>query len=152
MRTTTDSSEQLAYARKTRLAGGLSAEQLEEASLIEANALMKMNRAAEAVAILKELSANTASEAGAKAAVELTQYYLDTKQYALAEKTALDFTDAGSPHEFWLAKGFIALADAYHAQGKTLLAKEYIQSLRDNYPGKEAEILNAISSRLKTWK
>lgn len=152
MRTTTDSTEQLAYARKTRMAGGLSAEQIEEASLIEANALMKMNRTSEAVAILQGLAENPASEAGAKAAVELTQHYLDTKQYALAEKTALDFTDAGTPHEFWLAKGFILLADAYHAQGKTLLAKEYLQSLRDNYPGKEPEILNAISSRLKSWK
>ncbi|MDE7442213.1 MAG: tetratricopeptide repeat protein [Muribaculaceae bacterium] len=152
MRTTTNAAEQLEYARKTRLAGGLSAEQLEEASLIEARALMKMGHQAEAVAILKNLASNPASEAGATAAVELAQYYLDTKQYQLAEKTALDFTDAGTPHEFWLAKGFIALADAYHAQGKTLLAKEYLQSLRDNYPGKQSEILNAISSRLKSWK
>ena len=152
MRTSTDSSEQLEYARKTRLAGGLSADQLEEASLVEANALLKMNRPGEGLEILTALAANPSSEAGAKAAVELTQYYLDTKQYALAEKTALDFTDAGTPHEFWLAKGFIGLADAYHAQGKTLLAKEYLQSLRDNYPGKESEILNAISSRLKSWK
>ncbi len=152
MRTTTDASEQLAYARKTRQAGGLSAEQLEDASLIEANALFKMKRPAEAVEILKSLAQNPSSEAGAEAAVELAQYYLDSKQYALAEKTALDFTDAGTPHEFWLAKGFIALADAYHAQGQTRLAKEYMQSLRDNYPGKDAEILNAISSRLKSWK
>lgn len=152
MRTSTDSAEQLAYAQKTKLAGGLSAEQLEEASFIEANALMKMKRNSEAISILTELASNPTSEPGAKAAVELAQYYLDTKQYALAEKTALNFTDAGTPHQFWLAKGFITLADAYYAQGKKLLAKEYLQSLRDNYPGKESEILNAISSRLKSWK
>ncbi|MDE5807451.1 MAG: tetratricopeptide repeat protein [Muribaculaceae bacterium] len=152
MRTTTDNKEKLAYARKTRLAGGLSADQLEEASLIEAEALIKIGDSGEALRILERLSANPASEAGAKAAVMLAQYYLDTKQYKLAEQTALDFTDAGTPHEVELAKGFIALADAYHAQGQTLLAKEYLQSLRDNYPGKEPEILNAISSRLKSWK
>ncbi|MDE7413269.1 MAG: tetratricopeptide repeat protein [Muribaculaceae bacterium] len=152
MRTTTDADEQLEYARKTRNSGGLSADLTEEASLIEAEALLKLGRHNEAVKILSSLAANPASEAGAKAAVKLSQYYLDSKQYSLAEKTALAFTDAGSPHEFWLAKGFIALADAYHAQGRNLLAKEYLQSLRDNYPGNEPEIMNAISSRLKSWK
>lgn len=152
MRTTTDANEQIEYARKTRLSGGLSAEQVEEASLIEANALIKTNRPAEAINILKNLAANPASETGAKAAVQLAQYYLDTKQYKAAEKTALDFTDTGTSHNFWLAKGFIALADAYYAQGQTLLAKEYIQALKENYPGKDAEIINAISSRLKNWK
>ena len=64
----------------------------------------------------------------------------------------LEFTDAGTPHQYQLAEGFIALADAYRGQGKTYLAKEYLQSLKQNYPGKEKEILNAINSRLKSWK
>ncbi len=152
MRTSDDPAERLEYARRTRLSGGLSADVLEEASLIEARALLSLGRTKEAVAMLSSLAASPASEAGAEAAVALAQHYLDTGQYALAEKTALDFTDAGTPHEFWLAKGFIALADAYHAQGKNVLAREYLTSLRDNYPGKEPEISNAISSRLKSWK
>lgn len=151
MRTATDAPERLEYARKARLYGGLPAESVEEAQLVEAEALLELGRSREAVAILERLSANPASLAGAKAAVELAGYYLDARDYAKAEQTALDFTDTGTPHEFWLAKGFIILADAYHAQGKTRLAKEYLQSLRDNYPGKEKEISEAITTRLRNW-
>ena len=63
-----------------------------------------------------------------------------------------DFTDAGTPHEYWLARGFIVLADVYTAQGKGYLAKEYLISLRDNYPGDESDIKQMISSRLKKLK
>ena len=62
------------------------------------------------------------------------------------------FTDAGSPHSYWLARGFIVLADIYMAKGKRVLAVEYIRSLRENYPGKEKDIQNMISSRLKKWE
>ena len=151
MRASAEPSERLEYARKARLTGGLAADAVEDASLIEAEALIDLKRGAEAAPILQRLAENPASLAGAKAAVRLAEYYLSVGNYPLAEKTALAFTDAGSPHEFQLAKGFILLADAYHAQGQTRLAKEYLQSLRDNYPGKEKEISSAISSRLTSW-
>ncbi len=61
----------------------------------------------------------------------------------------LEFTDAGTPHEYWLARGFIILADAYSGLGKDYLAREYLNSLRDNYPGEEEDIADMIASRLK---
>lgn len=152
MRTTDDAAERAAYARKTRQSGGLSPDRIEEAKLYEAKSLLETGDADTAVTLLSELSGNHAGKAGAEAAVTLAQYWLDHKKYDKAESVALAFTDAGTPHQYWLAKGFIALADAYRGQGKTYLAKEYLQSLRDNYPGKEKEIASAISSRLKSWK
>lgn len=152
MRTSDNAEEQIAYARKVRTSGGLTAEQTEEASLTEARALLQAGRPSEALILFNRLAENPASLNGAKAAVELAQYYLSRKEYSKAEKTALEFTDAGTPHQYWLAKGFIALADAYHGQGKNAIAKEYLRSLRDNYPGSEKDIHSAISSRLKSWK
>ena len=63
-----------------------------------------------------------------------------------------EFTDVGTPHQYWLARGFIALADAYHGLGKTYLAKEYLNSLNENYPATDDDIPSLISSRLKKWK
>lgn len=151
-RTSNNDAEIIEYAAKARNNGGLSADQAEEMQLLESLAQMRQGRDNQALETLKTLAANPSGEAGAKAAVELGQYYLDKKDYAEAEKLMLEFTDAGTPHEFQLAKGFIILADAYTGQGKSYLAKEYLQSLRDNYPGNEPEILNAISSRLKKIK
>ena len=63
-----------------------------------------------------------------------------------------EFTDTGTPHQYWLARGFIALADAYRGLGQTSLAREFLSSLEENYPGDEADIKSMISSRLKKWK
>lgn len=151
MRTTESSRERLAYAERAMQTGGLPAETLEEARLYEADARLADGDAGGAET-LRELAANPHSLAGAKAAVTLGEYYLSRKRYDDAMETLTAFTDAGSPHAYWLARGFIALADACHAKGKTFLAKEYLRNLRQNYPGKELDIQDMISSRLNTWK
>lgn len=60
-----------------------------------------------------------------------------------------EFTSSGSEKLYWVARGFIVMADAYTARGDKYMAKEYLQSLRRNYPGKEADIKQAIEQRLK---
>ena len=52
---------------------------------------------------------------------------------------------------YWLARGFISLAEAYHADGNDYLAVEYLKSLRDNYPGDEPDIREAIDSRIREF-
>ena len=151
-RTSSEPNAIIEYAQKARNAGGTASEVAEEMSLLEAEALMSKGNSEEAVGILGSLVENPASEAGANAAVALGKYYIETKQYSKAEKAMLKFTEAGTPHQLQLAKGFILLADAYHGLGKTYLAKEYLQSLKNNYPGNEPEITNAIASRLKSYK
>lgn len=152
MRTTDFESERVRYARLALRSGGLSADMMEEASLYEAIGLRDSGDTASAAQILTSLAANPKSLPGARAAVTLGQMQLDAGHLNEAERTLSDFTEAGSPHQYWLARGFIALADTYKAMGKTYLAKEYITSLRDNYPGSELDIHDMISKRLKSWK
>lgn len=151
-RTAADNNEKIEFARKARATGGLSADQMEEMQYIEAKALLDSGNDTEALAILETIASNPSTEAGAKGAVELGKYYVDRKDWTNAEKVLTEFTNAGSSHQFYLAKGFILLADVYQGQGKKYLAKEYLQTLKDNYPGSEPEILNAITSRLKALK
>lgn len=151
-RTAADNNEKIEFARKARATGGLSADQMEEMQYIEAKALLDSGKDTEALAILETIASNPSTEAGAKGAVELGKYYVDRKDWTNAEKVLTEFTNAGSSHQFYLAKGFILLADVYQGQGKKYLAKEYLQTLKDNYPGSEPEILNAITSRLKALK
>lgn len=152
MRTTDSEQERIKYARLALKSGGLSADMTEEASLYEALGLRDAGDQAAAIRILSRLAENPKSLAGARAAVTLGQMQLDAGRLAEAEKTLSDFTETGTPHQYWLARGFIALADTYKALGKTYLAKEYISSLRDNYPGSELDIHDMISNRLKSWK
>lgn len=151
MRTTDNDSERLRYATLVRNSGGLSADLLEEAEFYEATAGLSAGKK-DAEATLRRLAANPASLIGARAAVTLGQHYLDVGNVADAERVLTAFTDAGSPHGYWLARGFIALADVCEKRGKRYLAVEYLKSLRDNYPGDELDIHDMISTRLKKWK
>lgn len=152
MRTTSDASERVAYARKVSATGGITATQAEQARLFEALGMLGGKENQQAEEILRNMSRNPATESGARSAVELGTHYLNTSRPSKAVEILSEFTDTGSPHSYWLARGFITLADAYHATGRKYLAVEYLKSLRDNYPGAEPDIHEAISSRLKKWK
>lgn len=151
MRTTDNDRERMKYAARVKESGGLSADQIEEAEFYEASSMLSSGEGKGAEETLRRLAANPKSLSGAKAAVTLGQYMLDNGRTDEAEKILTAFTDEGSPHEYWLARGFIALADVYHKKGKDYLAVEYLKSLRDNYPGKELDIHDMISTRLGKW-
>ena len=57
--------------------------------------------------------------------------------------------NSGTSHTYWLARAFIVLSDVYAAEGKSFEAREYLQSLRENYPGKEPDIKEMIDKRLR---
>ena len=56
--------------------------------------------------------------------------------------------DANPPHDYWLARGFILLSDLLRRKGDTFEADEYLLSLKQNYPGNEADIFRMIDDRL----
>lgn len=142
----------LVVVEKIRHAGGLEADELSEIDLYEADALRNTGRAADARPIYEQLSRNVTSLPGSKAVVALAETDIAAGNYEAARVRMEEFTDAGTPHQYWLARGFIALADAYKGLGQTALAKEYLKSLKENYPGDDDDIYSLISSRLKKWK
>lgn len=155
MRTSENPQERLEYARLVRRSGGLDTDAVEEATLIEALELTGSTGSKsqhEGAAMLQNLAQNPQSANGARAAVELGQWLLGRgDKSSLDEAAALmeNFTSSGTPQRYWLARGFILMADIYEKQGKGYLAEEYLRSLRENYPGKELDIHDMISKRLK---
>ncbi len=140
------------YARRIINAGGASSDALEEAEFYLTESMLASKNSAErseAEKTLRRLSANPFSEFGARSAVTLGEYLLKHGRYDEALSLMEDFTSAGSDRQYWVARGFIVMADAYTAKGDNYMAREYLQSLKRNYPGKEADIRNAIERRLK---
>lgn len=132
--------------------GGLSADEEKESTFDRAYARLKLGKGSEAKKDLTTLAANTQSVYGAKAAYELAEYYYGAGNTKEAEKVLNDFIDNGTPHQYWLARGFILLADIYNKRGDTFEACEYLESLKNNYPGKEEDISKMIDTRLNSWK
>ena len=132
--------------------GGLTAAEELDTRLAQAMANKRQGRMTEAIAQLEALAADPQTEQGARAAYELAQLHYDNGNHSRAEATAMALIDAGTPHAYWLARTFIVLADTYSATGRKADARAYLQSLRSNYPGKEADIKQAIDARLKALK
>lgn len=127
----------------------LTAELEQEVMLCRAIAYSNLGKQSEAMADLRELAANTQSEAGAQAAYEMAQMQFNNGDIDDAEETLNTFIASGTPHNYWLAKGFILLCDIFQTQGRTNDAIDYLKTLKSNYPGKEGEIFNEIETRLK---
>lgn len=148
MRNTSDINQRTEYARRLLTLGGVLEEDAEDARFYDAYGLLHSENPQAGIEALETLAAAPDNLSGARAAVELGEWYLDKGDSKKALEVLEKFTDAGSIHSYWLARGFIALADAYKAEGNEYLAKEYLKSLRENYPGEEEDIINAIEIRL----
>ncbi|MBO4945749.1 MAG: tetratricopeptide repeat protein [Muribaculaceae bacterium] len=86
---------------------------------------------------------------GARAAVLKSQSLLDRKQTKEAHELIDKLINSNPPHQYGLARGFIVLSDVLRAEGDDFEANQYLQSLRTNYPGSEADITRMIEERLK---
>ena len=132
--------------------GSLSDAEEKEATLNRAIANAHLGNTKEAEADYSVLAKDVRSESGARAAYELAKLQYEAGSLKTCEKTLNKFIDEGTPHQYWLAKAFILLADVYHKQGNDFEAREYLESLKSNYPGKEQDIFDDIEQRLKSWK
>lgn len=149
MRNATDPREQLEYASIISASGGHNASLHQEAQFIMAKALKETGNSVKAEEIWQELASNPSDLYGARSAVTLAQHLLESGNLTKAEKILDNFIDSSTPHAYWLARGYIVLSDVLSNQGKKYIARQYLESLRDNYPGNEVDIKDMITKRLK---
>ena len=132
--------------------GGLTAKEEKEVTLDRGLSLAQTGDTKGAEAAFRTLIKDVNSEYGAQASYELSRMQYEVGNYNGAEQTINALIDAGTPHNYWLAKSFLTLADIYYKRGDVSQAREYLQSLKSNYPGKDKDIFNEIDARLNKWK
>ena len=119
-----------------------------EALYNRAKSLLALEKGEYAVKDLKELAKDTRSIFGAESAFLLAQIYFNAKELDKSEKEIFALIDSATPHQYWLARGFVLLSDIYIARGDTFQAKQYLQSLQSNYTAQD-EIAGMIEARFK---
>lgn len=124
-------------------------EEKDEITFARAYANMRLGQTAKAVKDWEPLSADPDRLNGAKSAYYLGQLYYDEGNLKKARKVIEKFVAANPPHHYWLARGFILLSDINRKEGNSFEATEYLKTLKENYPGTEADIFQMIDSRLK---
>ncbi|MDR1813937.1 MAG: tetratricopeptide repeat protein [Tannerella sp.] len=123
-----------------------------EARYLRAKYYLKLGQSDKALGDLTALSKDTRTEYGAEAKYRLAQYYYDKKDVTRAEKEMLNFIENGTNHQYWLARGFILLADIYIDKGDDFQARQYLTSLKRNYGGKSEDVDRMIEQRLEKIK
>lgn len=128
------------------------AEDRNEAIFSRALALAQKGDTAGAIDAWQSIASLTDDINGVKSAYYMAQTLFDNGQTDRATEAVEDIIDSATPHTYWLARAFVLLSDIYVAQGKKFEAREYLRSLRENYPGSETDIYQMIDSRLTQLK
>lgn len=140
----------IAAAEKLLASTAAGAESTTEIRELRAEALDRAGRTDEAEEEWQKVIESGATDINsAKASVLMSASLLKRGQTERAHKMIDEFINSNPPHQYWLARGFIVLSDVLRAEGDDFEANQYLQSLRTNYPGSEADITRMIDERLK---
>lgn len=120
----------------------------QEAKYYRAKALNELGEKALAEKDWLDLSKDTRTAFGAEAKYLLAQHYFDQKQTGKAKDVVQEYIRQGTPHAYWLARSFILMSDIYASEGDKLQARQYLESLQNNYTGTDDDIQSRINDRL----
>ncbi|TYR38352.1 tetratricopeptide repeat protein [Sphingobacterium phlebotomi] len=140
------------YAKLVKEHDKSSEEDIALAHLYSGKAYVATNKPAEALKEfnLAALKSNTIT--GAEARYLVGEQQLKAKQYDKAIESAFDISNTFSSYDYWVAKGFILMADAYTGKGDAFQAKSTLESVIDNYDNEEDDVLKEAKSRLQKLK
>ncbi len=124
---------------------------LRNAQYIRAKSLLSLSRRAEALEIFSDLSQSPSDAIGAEARVMIIQDKFDSADYKAVENLVYSFSESGTKQNYYLAKAFIILGDAFAEQGDLSQAKATFESVRDGYKpsGDTDDVLENVSLRLQ---
>jgi TolA-binding protein len=122
---------------------------LEESKYFRSKAFLKLGEKTQAEKDLSDLSKDTRTVFGAEAKYLLGQIYFDTNRAEKAKEVVNTYIKQGTPHAYWLARSFILMSDIYAAEGDKLQARQYLESLQNNYTHTNDDIQSMINNRLE---
>lgn len=114
----------------------------------KAKSLQSLGRGDEALAEYSRLGGDARSAYGAESSYIASQMLFDRGEREAAEKNVMTLAQSGSPHSYWLARSLVLLSDIYSSEGKTIEAKQYLLSLKQNY-NESDDIAAMIEDRLQ---
>jgi TolA-binding protein len=111
-----------------------------EAMLITARSYFLTGDMLMAKSKFRDIVSYSQGEAGAEAQYTIARIEYDMEDLEAAEKDVFELINKYSPYDYWVASGFILLADIYYDQGNTFQAKQTLQSIIDNHEGEELRV------------
>ncbi len=151
------SAYQAGDAQKTIIAAGkinnlpnIPEELTREATFMSAKANYSLNNYDEALRDFRKVGTEVTSIEGAESKYRVAELLYKKGKQAEAEKTITEFIDQKTPHQYWMAKVFLLLADISIKKGDSLQARATLQSLKDNYSVDNDGILDEVKEKLSS--
>lgn len=147
-----DYTETLNYAKIVKEYDKASEEDIALAHLYAGKAYLATNKAADATKELNLAALKSKTVVGAEARYLVAEQQLKAKQYDKTIESAMDISNTFSSYDYWVAKGFVLMAEAYAGKGDTFQAKATLESIIDNYENQEDGVIEAAKKSLTKLK
>lgn len=143
-----DAEKSISVAARVNSAANIPEEVTREAVFMSAKAHYSLNQYDEALKEFMRISNEIASEQGAESKYRVAELLDKKGQQADAEKVINEFIDKNTPHQYWMARVFLLLADISIRKGDNIQARATLSGLKDNYPVSTDGILDEVKSKL----
>jgi TolA-binding protein len=149
------SAYQLEDAGKTIIAAGkiintknIPEEFIRESTFMRAKANYSLNNFEDALRDFRKVATEVTSVAGAESKYRVAELLYKKDMMTESEKVISEFISQNTPHQYWMARMFLLLADISIKNGDTLQARATLQSLKENYSVDNDGIMDEVKSRL----
>jgi TolA-binding protein len=105
-----------------------------------AKSYLALNDPIKASEPLKKLAKDVKNKEGAEAKFLIAENLFKQKQLDKASKEIFNFVELNTPHQYWIARAYILLADIYHQKNDDFQAVKTLESIIDNYDNDSDEI------------
>jgi tetratricopeptide (TPR) repeat protein len=145
-----DAQKTIIAAGKINNSANIPEELAREATFLSAKASYSLNNFDDALRDFRKVATEVTSIEGAESKYRVAELLYKKDKPAEAEKVITEFIDQKSPHQFWMARVFLLLADISIKKGDSLQARATLQSLKDYYTVDNDGILDEVKAKLNS--
>ncbi|MFC3196822.1 tetratricopeptide repeat protein [Parapedobacter deserti] len=143
-----DMEQVIKYAKLIKEYDRSSEEDVAKAHLYTARAMLRRGETAPAMKELNLAALKSQTVVAAEARYRIGQLQYEAKEYDQAIESAFEVINNMASHDYWVAKSFILLADAYAEKGDDFQAKSTLESVIENYEGDD-DVIPSAKERLQ---
>jgi TolA-binding protein len=143
-----DARKSIEVSEKIRNAANMPEELEREATFISAKAYYSLNQFDEALSGFRKVATEISSIEGAESKYRVAEILFLKGNTEESEKVVTQFIEKNSPHQYWMAKMFLLLADLSIKKGDALQARATLQSLKEYYTTPDDGIIDEVKEKL----
>jgi TolA-binding protein len=143
-----DAQKSIKAADRIKNSSNMPEELMRQAIFVSAKAHYSLNEFDEALKDFRKIATEVVSIEGAESKYRVAEILFKKSMTEESEKIVNQFIDQNSPHQYWMAKMFLLLADISIKKGDKLQARATLQSLKEYYTVATDGILDEVKTKL----